>query len=92
MHVFDGVKIAEKTVTIKLNTESIIGLNAILSIFIDNVGELEKLTKENLFPQYSIAKSIKDNIGCNTCKHYGKERDCRGCIKCCNGTCCNLEL
>ena len=85
-------KMTEKTVTIKLNKESVIGLNAILSIFIDNVGELEKLTREYLFEQYSIAKSIKDMIGCNVCKHYGKERDCRGCTKCCNGTCCNLEV
>lgn len=39
-----------------------------------------------------LIKKMKQHIGCKGCKHYGKERDCRGCEKCCNGTSCNLEL
>lgn len=82
----------ERTITIKLNEELIVGLNSILDIFMDNVGELENITRENLLAQYGYAKYLKDKIGCNICKHYGKERDCRGCTKCCNGSCCNLEV
>lgn len=39
-----------------------------------------------------LIEKMKQHIGCKGCKHYGKERDCRGCEKCCNGTSCNLEL
>lgn len=82
----------EKTVTIKLNEELVIGLNSILGIFMDNVGELENLTRESLQAEYGYAKYLKGIIGCNLCKYYGKERDYRGCTKCCNGSCCNLEV
>ena len=79
-------------VSVNLDKERLQGLLAILTIFMDRVSEMENLLGENLYPLYSIAKSIKKDIGCRACVHYGKERDCRGCTKCCNGTCCNLEV
>ena len=79
-------------VSVELDYESLRGLHAILAIFKDRVCELENLERTDLHHLYSIAKYIQRKFGCEICKHYGKERDCRGCIKCCNGTCCNLEL
>lgn len=54
---------------IELDKEVIIGLDSILNIFMDNIGELENLTREQLTAEYGYAKYLKDNI----CKHCRNE-------------------